>query len=102
MTTDALHFTERETAVYQLFDDAGALLYVGMTVNLKARYTEHKMCKWWWDRVDHDRTKVMWFDNRAEAYEMETALIQHEDPEDNICWSNRPRRRTILRSGRRR
>lgn len=101
MTTAPQHYTERETAVYQLFDEAGSLLYVGMTVNLKARYAEHKMCKSWWPRVDRDRTKVMWFDNREEATEMEIALIQHEDPEGNICWSNRYRKRTILRSGRR-
>lgn len=102
MTANLVHFTERETAVYKMFDADGRLLYVGMTVDLKARYREHKMCKQWWERVDHAKTKVMWFDNRAEASEMEIALIQHEDPEGNIVWSNSPRRRVYLRSGRRR
>ncbi len=95
-------YRERETVVYQLFDAEEALLYVGMTVNLKARYMEHKMCKSWWVEVDHARTKVMCFDNRDEASEMEIALIQHESPRWNIVWSNDSRHRTILRSGRRR
>lgn len=62
-------------AVYQLFNDAGALLYVGITSNPKVRFIQHAADKpWWWQVASWH---VDWYPNRERAAEAEAAMIRN-------------------------
>ena len=66
------------TALYRLFDEDGALLYVGVTQRLQRRLGSHRREKPWWGLVDHWETE--WFDRRQDALKAETHAIKTERP----------------------
>jgi predicted GIY-YIG superfamily endonuclease len=72
--------------VYRLYDEAGSLLYVGMTVDPEARFRQHR--NWhvdWWPDVDH----VIFEDhpNRVEAAFAEKVAMILERPRKNVVGS---------------
>lgn len=73
-----------EVVLYQLFDRYGALLYVGVTENLTRRMYQHKRSKPWWRRVRRTATET--YPTRADAIEVESAIIRAERPPHNHCW----------------
>ncbi|MFI2663336.1 GIY-YIG nuclease family protein [Micromonospora carbonacea] len=73
---------DRPTATYRLYDRNGALLYVGVTCNLKSRWADHRRRKPWWPQV---ATKsVDWHPTRFKALSAEKAAIESERPMYNI------------------
>lgn len=69
------------TAVYQLLDEAGAPLYVGMSSNFPKRLLAHSQSKPWYDRV---RSIVLtYLPTRTDAAQEETRLIQSLRPPFN-------------------
>ena len=75
------------TALYRLYGRDGALLYVGITDDLRRRFAAHSRDKSWWRDVDG---KMIWFyDERAEAEDAESTAIDYEDPVHNIVGTPR-------------
>lgn len=72
-------------AVYRLFAEDGALLYVGCTLNPAKRLIGHKRAPWW---GEVHRTELAWFDNRLYALVEETRAIQSEGPRHNRATSS--------------
>lgn len=70
------------TALYRLFDEAGSLLYVGITNDPETRWAYHARQKEWWPDVCH-RT-VQWKATRAEAEAAEAEAIGRENPRWNV------------------
>lgn len=70
------------TVVYRFFDAQGALLYVGVSENVKQRWVVHGSTKPWWPEVAEKTTEV--FPSRDEALEAERAAIVAEKPKYNI------------------
>jgi predicted GIY-YIG superfamily endonuclease len=65
------------TAVYRFYDDAGQLLYVGITSDLISRWREHEKHSPWWPA---QRTvSVVWRDSREEAHAEECNAIATEN-----------------------
>lgn len=78
-------------AVYRFYDDAGELLYVGLTNNPNRRFSEHADTKAWWHEVDE--TEIEWFTTRFEAEAAESVAIWQEEPRYNIVSLIRLRNR---------
>ncbi|MEE1812616.1 GIY-YIG nuclease family protein [Streptomyces sp. BE133] len=72
----------KPAAVYRLYDEAGSLLYVGMTGSLEQRWTFHALDKFWWHLVV--RKDVTWHKVRREAEEAEKLAILTEKPTYNL------------------
>lgn len=72
---------ERPTDVYLLYDEDGALLYVGISLTVAQRMGQHRGSKSWWSDVR--RIEVDHFPNRAEALEAEAELIDEWRPPHN-------------------
>lgn len=70
------------TALYRFFDEAGALLYVGITNDTETRWAVHAREKAWW--ADVHRTAVEWKTTRAEAETAEAEAIGREAPRWNV------------------
>lgn len=78
MTTS---ISERRTALYRFFDEDGALLYIGITVNPRVRWRDHAGRTWWPDVA----TKTLeWHTNRADAEAAEREAIRVELPRYNV------------------
>ncbi|WNO26063.1 G-I-Y Y-I-G endonuclease [Arthrobacter phage Wildwest] len=73
--------------VYRLFDDSGALLYVGKTYNVRARLftgpTAHSLTKEWFSKVA--LAKVAAYRTEADALEAEAWAIKREAPLHNVA-----------------
>lgn len=69
------------TAVYRFYGGGEALLYVGVTGNLRSRWAQHANEKPWWAEV-RVRT-VVWYGTRAEAFAAETRAREEERPRYN-------------------
>lgn len=69
------------TAVYRLYDEADALLYIGMTNDPERRFEQHAKERRWWPRVA--RRTVQWFADRPTAGRAEVGAIQAEAPKHN-------------------
>ena len=72
---------QQRTALYRLYDDAGVLLYVGITDDLCGRMRGHETTQPWWPQVR--RKTVAWYDERDEADLAETMAIAAERPLHN-------------------
>ena len=81
---------ERPTAVYWLFADGDALLYVGMTNNPIQRFAEHSRDKPWWPQVTS--YAIRWYDTRARAEAAEKAAILNDGPLQNVEFQPRDKR----------
>ncbi|MGA5315090.1 GIY-YIG nuclease family protein [Streptomyces pseudogriseolus] len=86
----------RRTALYRLYDEAGVLLYVGISCNLNERWKDHREEKLWWPQVVEKQ--VEWYEKRSEAESAEVHAIVTEDPLYNIDW-NRPEYKLRYRLG---
>lgn len=71
------------TALYRLFDQGGALLYVGVSHKPDVRWGQHSEEKEWWPAVD--RRAVEWHETRAAAERAELAAIVAERPLHNVA-----------------
>lgn len=65
-------------ALYRFFDRTDALLYVGITMDLAGRMSQHRKDKPWWVDVHH--ISIEHFDNRASVLAAERAAIASEKP----------------------
>lgn len=79
------------TALYRLYDEAGTLLYIGISHDPRIRFEQHAREKPWWPQVA--RREIQWFDDRPSAARTEADAIRAEDPEHNSTYSRRIDRR---------
>lgn len=86
-----------KTAVYRFYDDAKALLYVGITKDPIARFRDHERdsAETWWPSVRS--WHVHWYDSRPEAAAIEVTAIHEEAPLFNE--SSRPHPLLVSESG---
>jgi hypothetical protein len=70
------------TALYRFYDEAGVLLYVGISGDPALRKYQHSQDKQWWHEVFD--TTVEWFDNRRVALTREQSAIKREKPRYNV------------------
>ena len=84
---------DHRAALYRLYGEGGALLYIGISHQPEVRFVQHSKLKEWWPRVA--RREVEWFDDRPAAAKAEEIAVRSEDPEFNRTYSSRINRRTI-------
>lgn len=84
---------DERTALYRLYGEGGALLYIGISHQPEVRFDQHSKDKHWWPDVV--RRDVQWFDDRPTAAEAEAEAIRSTDPEHNRTYSPRWDRHTI-------
>src|SRR4051812_29832336 len=72
---------EEPTALYRLYDAAGALLYVGISWTPVERIKKHKWSQHWGDRIA--RHTVEWLESWAEAETAEAKTVRTERPLHN-------------------
>lgn len=70
------------TSLYRHFDDAGALLYVGISLSWPARTRAHAQGSRWFEQVA--KVEIEHFPTRALALEAERKAIQSESPKFNV------------------
>lgn len=70
-----------QTALYRACAADGALLYVGVTNDTRARWKQHAKDKPWWSLVDY--VDYRWFSTRPEAELAEQFTIARECPPHN-------------------
>lgn len=89
--------TDEPTAVYRLYDEAGDLLYVGISKHPEQRFVEHSQIKFWWHLVV--RKQVDWYPTRKDAEDEETRATISENPRHDRTWrmSNSPARKHGIR-----
>lgn len=68
-------------ALYRFFDEDGALLYVGISVNPLGRWDQHRAKTWW---RDVRAATIEPCESRAAALEAEMVAIRAENPQHNI------------------
>lgn len=85
----ALAIETEPHALYRFFDEDGALLYVGISVNPLGRWDQHRAKTWW---RDVRTATIEPCESREAALEAEMAAIRAESPEHNI------RRGVVMRS----
>lgn len=85
------------TAVYRLYDEAGCLLYVGISKHPEKRFVEHEQLKFWWDQVASK--EITWYPSRAEAEAEEDKATVTEAPRHDRTWrmSGSPARKAGVR-----
>jgi hypothetical protein len=71
------------TALYRHFDAAGALLYVGISLNTLQRTAQHKHGAKWFERIA--RITIDWHATRSAALAAEAIAIARESPECNLA-----------------
>lgn len=80
--------TERTHALYRMYDQAGQLLYVGITLDVATRFANHRGDKPWWTSVA--TIKLEHFADRASVLAAERRAIQQERPAYNVVHRWRP------------
>lgn len=86
------------TAVYRFFNEAGALLYVGMSKAPSRRKWQHKRTAEWYSEIA--RQDVVWFDDVIPASVEEQRAILAECPLYNRMmppWDHPATKRARLR-----
>ena len=73
------------TALYRFWND-DELLYVGISLNVFARITQHKRDKEWFSEISN--ITVEHFDTREKALDAEAKAIKTENPKYNLAMSN--------------
>jgi hypothetical protein len=82
VTGELSDLATRPHALYRFFDAGGALLYVGITVDIGNRWPRHADDKPWWYEVA--RTTVEHHPSRPAALAAEKAAIEAEGPRYNV------------------
>ncbi len=72
----------RDHALYRFYDHAGELLYIGITRDPAARWSQHSGDKPWWHRVQ--RITIQAMPDRASALAAERIAIKAENPRYNV------------------
>ncbi len=75
------------TALYRHFDAAGALLYVGISLDTIRRTQQHQQGARWYDQIA--RIEISWHGTREDALYFEAEAILDEVPTFNIATPNR-------------
>lgn len=83
-------WAHKPTTLYRFFNDAGDLLYVGITCRGLERFSDHATEQGWWPEVA--ATTTAHFPNRADAAAAETEAIRTESPRYNVVHTDRRRR----------
>ncbi|MDT9689412.1 GIY-YIG nuclease family protein [Streptomyces sp. P9(2023)] len=90
------HATERfdgPTTLYRMYDEAGQLLYIGVTCNTAQRWDSHRALSPWWPLVASKKLTV--YPDRRSALMAETAAIRAEAPAHNVSDNPRAGRRDV-------
>ena len=82
--TAEIEISEVPCALYR-FHGSDALLYVGITGNLKARLARHAADSPWWPEAT--RRTVVWYANRHDAEIAESTAVRIERPAHNTQHS---------------
>lgn len=78
------------TKVYRLYNEAGDLLYVGVTVGTNLRFQQHQQWAWW---VEVDDWTTTLYPSRRKALAAEREAIETELPRYNLQYNkNNPDR----------
>jgi predicted GIY-YIG superfamily endonuclease len=85
---------DKPTSLYRFYDAENRLLYVGITLHVPNRWSDHARGKSWWRDVDH--STVEHFATRAEAAAKELTAIRTEGPLYNIAGATRPLKEIAL------
>ena len=85
---------DRAHVLYRMFDVAGQLLYVGITVSVEARMTSHRGLQPWWPSVATIRLEH--FPDRASVDRAELEAIRTEAPLHNVARRTDPKPSTRL------
>lgn len=72
------------TYLYRLYDESGALLYVGIATGLGHRFDEHQKKPWFPDVLT---VRLERFASREDALAAEKAAIAAESPPHNVIYS---------------
>lgn len=76
-----------KTALYRHFDEAGRLLYVGISLSAFQRTRQHGQAAPWFEDVE--RIEIEWFSARHEAEGAEWRAIKNEKPIYNKQFNQR-------------
>ena len=74
-----------KTTLYRFWNE-DELLYVGISLNVFARLSQHRRDKDWWDEITN--ITVSHFDTREQALDAEAKAIKEENPMYNIAMNN--------------
>lgn len=74
------------TALYRVYDSAGALLYIGISFKPLIRLADHRRTKHWFG--DAAKVTFEYFANRAEAEMAEIQAVTTENPQHNIRFKD--------------
>ena len=80
----AIPLADRAHVLYRMYDAAGALLYIGITLNIANRLSAHQGEKPWWSDVAN--IKLEHFADRMAVLTAERTAIMEEAPAYNIHW----------------
>jgi hypothetical protein len=80
----------RPTTLYRFYNDAGELLYVGITHRPQERFSHHRAFSSWWEVAATSRLER--FPTRAEAENAERRAILTEVPVHNVAGTSSPAR----------
>ena len=78
---------DQPTHVYQVIDEQGGTLYVGITCDIKQRMSQHKRESSWWQK--HATITYDTYPSRREAMAAESLIIETLNPPYNIVGTVR-------------
>jgi ribosome-binding protein aMBF1 (putative translation factor) len=73
------------TALYRLFGDDDALLYIGISETFGRRWQEHARSQPWWPEVR--RQSLDWHPDRQSAEDAEEKAVKDEHPRYNVTYN---------------
>lgn len=76
------HLMDKPHMVYLMFDDAGGLLYVGCTSNIKNRLRQHGRFSDWYPRIS--RVSAREYPGMERGLAIEARVIRRFAPEINV------------------
>lgn len=72
--------------LYRILGEGGELLYVGISLNVAKRMSEHRSEKSWWDEVTDIKREH--YSTRETALEVESRTIKREQPKYNVMHNS--------------
>lgn len=82
-----MDFWRGKAVMYRCYDKTGRLLYVGSTINMPRRMSDHRQAAWWMPLVIKTRMQV--FPTVEAARAAESLAIQEKTPLCNIVGTGR-------------